>query len=134
MPPQPPPETSEYEMSTSEYESLSTCLQDFGVFDEDFSSAPRVPRYGTEMPHDGEASGSGSHAQPAFGSEFAASIFATPPPVPPVSTGDASWDTAEQILRSADAPDEPERDGAWPRWPRRANAGVPPHRYSPSPF
>ena len=79
---------------------------------DEFSSAPTVPRYGTEMSHDGEASGSGSHTQPAFGTEFAASIFSTPPPVQPVSTGDARWDTAEQILRSDDAPDEPERDGA----------------------
>ena len=129
MPPQPPPA----ETDTSEYESLSCSLQDFGVFDDSFMSAPAWPRYGTEMPHDGEASGSGSHTQPDFGTGFAASTFATPPPVPTVSTGDARWDTAEQILRSADAPDEPERDGAWPRW-RRANAGVPPQRYSPSPF
>ena len=105
MPPQPPPA----ETDTSEYESLLCSLHEF---EESFMSAPAWPRYGTEMPHDGEASGSGSHTQPAFGTGFAASIFATPPPVPTVSTGDARWDTAEQILRSADAPDEPERDGA----------------------
>ena len=75
MPPQPPPA----ETDTSEYESLSCSLQDFGVFDEDFITAPAWSRYGTEMPYDGDASGSGSHTQPAFGTEFAASIFSTPP-------------------------------------------------------
>ncbi|KAF3320116.1 Serine/threonine-protein [Carex littledalei] len=104
----------------------------YGILDDEFSSAPRVPRYDTDAA-DGEASGSGSHTQPAFETEFAASIFSTPPLVPTVPTGDARWDTADQILRSVDASVETERDRVWPR-KRRANAGVPPQRWSPSPF
>ena len=120
MPPQPPPN----ETWSTDVESLSCSLDDIGAYEDS------LPRYGTEMPHDREASGSGFHTQPDFGTELGASIFGTPQPV---SRGEYVWDSAEQIRGVAEDDIETPRDRVWPR-PHRANAGVLAERWSPSLF
>ena len=144
MPPPPEQHESPEIQPEQDDERFTFSLSDLPPADQwDTAASPGQPY--PPMPHDWEASGSGTQTDCA--SQFVESLFQTPPPPPATYTAEPTDPWSVALTMSAQAEPEEEVTPArraqagqlqWQDWRQRnfsrENRGQPPHRFSPSEY